>query len=69
MAGCFGLFLQAQKGDTYFTELAEREEYGNCVFDPHESSAHSAKRRAADTVPYMRIYIYIYVYTYIYIYI
>ena len=28
--GCFGLFLQAQKGDTYFTELAERAEYGNC---------------------------------------
>ena len=24
------LFLQAQKGDTYFTELAERAEYGNC---------------------------------------
>ena len=28
--GCFGLCLQAQKGDTYFTELAERAEYGNC---------------------------------------
>ena len=29
MGGCFGLFLQAQKEDTYFTELAERAEYGN----------------------------------------
>ena len=29
--GCFWLFLQAQKGDTYFTELAERAEYGNHV--------------------------------------
>ena len=26
-----GLFLQAQKGDTYFTELAERVEYGKYV--------------------------------------
>ena len=30
MWGCFWLLLQAQKGDTYFTELAERAEYGNC---------------------------------------
>ena len=32
MGGCFWLFLQAQKGDTYFTELAERVEYGNYEF-------------------------------------
>ena len=25
----FGCFLQALRGDTYFTELAERAEYGN----------------------------------------
>ena len=28
---CFGLFLQAQKGNTYFTELAERVQYGSYV--------------------------------------
>ena len=27
--GCAWLFLQAQKGTIYFTELAERVEYGN----------------------------------------
>ena len=27
--GCVWLFLQAQKGTIYFTELAERVEYGN----------------------------------------
>ena len=29
MGGCFWLFLQTQKGNTYFTELAERAEYGS----------------------------------------
>ena len=29
--GCFGLFLQAWKGRNYFTELAERVEYGKYV--------------------------------------
>ena len=32
MGGCFGPFLQAQKGNIYFTELAERVEYGKYVF-------------------------------------
>ena len=27
--GCFGLILQIWKGNTYFTEWAERVEYGN----------------------------------------
>ena len=34
MGGCFWLLLQAQKGDTYFTELAERAEYGNTKITP-----------------------------------
>ena len=29
--GLFSLFLQAQEGNIYFTELAERVEYGNYV--------------------------------------
>ena len=29
--GCVWLFLQAQEGHIYFTELAERVEYGNYV--------------------------------------
>ena len=28
--GCVGLILQTWKGNIYFTELAERVEYGNC---------------------------------------
>ena len=32
MGGCFWLLLQAQRGDTYFTELAERVEYANYVY-------------------------------------
>ena len=28
---CLGLILQAQEGNIYFTELAERVEYGNYV--------------------------------------
>ena len=31
--GCFWLRLQAQEGNIYFTELAERVEYGNYVGD------------------------------------
>ena len=31
MWGCFGLMLQTWKGNIYFTELAERVEYGNYV--------------------------------------
>ena len=30
--GCVWLFLQAQKGNNYFTELAERVEYGNYAY-------------------------------------
>ena len=30
--GLFWAVLQAQKGNTYFTELAERVEYGSYVF-------------------------------------
>ena len=28
IGGCFGLLLQAQKGNTYFADSAERAEYG-----------------------------------------
>ena len=31
--GCVWLCLQAQEGNIYFTELAERVEYGKYVFD------------------------------------
>ena len=37
--GCFGLILQTWKGNIYFTELAERVEYGKYAnimhFIPH----------------------------------
>ena len=43
IVGCFGLFLQSKKVNTYFAELAERVEYGNpgtwikvrrCAYEP-----------------------------------
>ena len=45
--GCVWLCLQAQEGNTYiyifFTELAERVEYGNCVLGYHLSSSGNPK--------------------------
>ena len=38
MEGCFWLVLQAQKGDTYFIELAERVEYGKYAIRSRPSS-------------------------------
>ena len=66
MGGCVWLFLQAQKGDIYFTEMAERVEYGKYVG--------GAQTMVAQTVvmgipcpdyihTHISIYIYIYVIT------
>ena len=47
MGGCFWLSLQAQKGDIYFTELAERVEYGNYDQPAGEQSAQPGVRWGA----------------------
>ena len=39
--GCFWLFLQAQEENSYFTELAERVEYGNYGDDTKQMSVWS----------------------------
>ena len=41
MGGCVWLFLQAQEGNTYFTELAERVEYGNYEVNKQEMQSMS----------------------------
>ena len=40
LGGCFWLFLQAQEGNTSFTELAERVEYGNYGHYNQDSNHH-----------------------------
>ena len=57
--GLFWLFLLTQKGDTYFTELAERVECGNC--------GGVCVRMCVYIYIYLFICIYIYIYIYIYI--
>ena len=78
--GLCSLFLQAQKGNTYFTELAARVEYGNYVLTitslqpPGGAGLLAAMgdlsiQSLVDYDIYIYIYIYIYVFIYIYIYI
>ena len=55
--------LQAQKGNTNFTELAERVEYANYV----TRAAQTARRPTVATLRYIDVHIYIYTYIYIYI--
>ena len=69
--GCVWLFLQAQEGNTYFTELAERVEYGNYVI----CSWHFCKDRPDPPAPssppcyhYYCYYYYVYHYHYYYYY-
>ena len=80
MLGCFGLILQAQKGNTYFTELAERVEYGNYGWGPGLLCTEGTSKvvtlspgvlTSGFSLQYFIIYVYVYVciYTYIYIYI
>ena len=53
MWGCFGLTLQTWKGNIYFTELAERVEYGN--YDhTYVASCHVAWRGTAVGAPERR---------------
>ena len=50
MGGCFWLFLQARKGNIYFTELAGRVEHGN--YGPgSEAAPETAPAPAGPTVP------------------
>ena len=65
--GCVWLCLQAQEGNTYFTELAERVEYGNHV-GPVRVPEPRIRMRAADLLQIIYICMYIYIYIYIYMY-
>ena len=55
--GCFGLFLQAKKVNTYFTELAERVEYGNYDQPPLPDLGHAVHDlpEAADRGTVLRV--------------
>ena len=59
IVGCFGLFLQAKKVNIYFTELAERVEYGNygtlCRASGVELNAHSFGTQKVIPTPDFRI--------------
>ena len=64
---CVGLSLQAREGHIYFTELAERVEYGNYDRSEGTSGRRPGEGRGARTlggrsgaVSYVYIYIYIY---------
>ena len=70
--GCFGLILQTWKGTIYFTELAERVEYGNyALHTPYIPAGRPASRQAGRLAgrSWVQSGIYIYIYIYIYMYI
>ena len=68
MVGCVWLFLQAQEGNIYFTELAERVEYFN--YDIYiYIYLYISLSLSIYIYIYMCIYIYICIYLFIYLFI